>query len=266
MKNTKKQEQNYKPFQIKLDGTLPGGKKITPETLSIEKFGQVFHRFRKLVEVALEKDREALEQVNFQYKKGSAYFVSDLPANAHQVIQEEVRQIEAGHPINLSVSEIANSLVELKKFVTDMGDDVKVTVGSEDENYIEITKDTKFEQLKDVVVDTESIVYGKLYSVGGKTPNIHLYFGDHDGKIIIDVTEGQAKELANSLYNEIGVKVAVKQNMLTREISSAQYKDRLPFSRVLDEEKFARDKERGTRIWAGIDPVAWEQEQRGGNT
>ena len=34
----------------------------------------------------------------------------------------------------------------------------------------------------------------------------------------------------------------------------------------LDEEKFARDKENGTRIWAGIDPVEYEKGMRSQDT
>lgn len=254
---------NLIPFEVKLEGKLPDGKDISPETLSLEKFTLLFGRFRKLVELSLEDDKETLKAVNFRYEKGSAIAVSDIPARAHQIIVEEVRQIEAGHPINFSSPGVAHALLELKELATDMGDAAKITIGTKNEAYIEITKDTQFKQLKNIIVETEEIVYGKLFSVGGKNPNVHLSLGESGDNLIVRVSETQARELAKDLYGEMGAKIAMKQNLLTRERTEARYVDRIPYSQTLDEEKFAQDMEVGTKVWAGIDPVEWTREQRG---
>lgn len=253
----------FKPLKVELEGTLANGKKITPETLGIEKFARLFQTFRKLISASMADNSELLKHVNFQYKKGSAVLQSDVPADAHRIVTQEVRQIEAGHPINHAFSGIAKTLLELRDMARDIGQGAKITIGGKGEDYIEITENSQFEQLKNTIVETESVVYGKLYSVGGKVPNIHLSPLAGGENIVINVSEEEAKELANSLYDVLGVRVNIRQDILTREIFGAEYIGRIPFTRKLDEEKFSRDKAVGRVVWAGIDPVAWEKEQRG---
>lgn len=258
-------ELETKPFELKLEGKLDNDLQISPETLGIEKFSQIFQRFKKLVELSLsvQDKRSILEQVNFRYEHGSAILVSDIPQEAHIAIQAEVREIEAGHPINPAGAGIAAILLDLKNFTQELGGSAKITIGTEGESYLQLSEETEFEQLKNIFVSTELIVYGKLFSVGGKHPNIHVATDDY-GTLIIEVSEQQATELAKYLYQDIGLQISAEQNLLTYEIFSPSFQNTMPYSRDLNEEGFKRDKELGTRIWAGIDPVAWVREQREG--
>lgn len=262
--------QGHKVFKLKLEGTLEDKTRISPETLGIEKFAQVFAKFKKLVENSITEDkRTTIDKVNFRYEEGSAVLMSDLPLQAHDSIQAEVRYIEEGHPISLTTSKITASILELKQIVDGFGEDAVLTIGSgaiddpEGESYMELTPQTEFEQFQNVIVETELIAYGKLYSVGGKNPNIHLSTDDM-GTLIISVNEMEARELAEYLYQEIGIRLAVEQNLLTHEILSPVYKGRLAYSAFLDEEKFKKDKEVGTYIWKDVDSVAWVRELRDG--
>jgi len=259
----KQERTQSEPFIIRVEGTLANGKEISPETLSIEKFALLFQRFRRLVEVSLAENKEQLKEVNFRYERGSAACISDLPRAALRTIQTEVREAVKDHPAVLIQPGIATSLIELKQFVTELGGRTHIILGSREESYAVITRETPLEQLRDKLVETETIVYGKLFAVGGKAPNFHLTLTKSGETRVIVVTEAQAKELANDLYSEIGVKVALRQSLLTREVVSAKFLEKLPFSRTLDEAKFKRDKKIGTKVWAGIGPVAWEREQRG---
>ena len=290
----KQERTQSEPFIIRVEGTLANGKEISPETLSIEKFALLFQRFRRLVEVSLAENKEQLKEVNFRYERGSAACISDLPRAALRTIQTEVREAVKDHPAVLIQPGIATSLIELKQFVTELGGRTHIILGSREESYAVITRETPLEQLRDKLVETETIVYGKLFAVGGKAPNFHLTLTKSGETRVIVVTEKESKaqllkgyfsgdgsifaaergkfmieactiskELANDLYSEIGVKVALRQSLLTREVVSAKFLEKLPFSRTLDEAKFKRDKKIGTKVWAGIGPVAWEREQRG---
>lgn len=264
--NDKQDAGGPKAFKITVKGKMTDGRPILPTTLGIHKFAQIFERFQRLVETSLQAsdNKKKIEQVTFEYLEGSADFsANNLPLGAHQVIAQEVRQITDGHPASIALADIGKALVDFKKIATDIGSNTKITIGTEDENYIEITKDTVLDQLKETFTVTENIVYGRLYAVGGKDPNIHLSKGDDGTTMIVNLNEGEAKGLANSLYAEVGINISAKQSNLTGELIAAKYIKRIPYSRVLDEEKLKRDIEQGTKVWAGIDPVEYEKEQRG---
>lgn len=253
-----------KPFKLKLNGSFDNGIKINPETLPLEKFEQILDRFHKIVRFALKSDKELMSKVNFRYEKGSAAFISDLPMRVHETIQQEVRSIEDGNPLRFNEENIGAPLSDLIRLVGSVSDNATISLGDENTNYIEINKETKLEQLKDTVVEAETIVYGKIFSVGGKNPNIHLtLLEDEKSTFIIDVDVTQARDLANYLYEEKGFKVLAKYNLLLNRITSATFIELMPFSRVLDEEKLKKDIELGTEVWKGVDAVKWEKEQRG---
>lgn len=248
-----------KTFAVKLEGVLPNGEKITPETLTIDKFALLFEKFRKLISAAID-DTEEKSPINFKYEEGSAIFVSDIPISSHKIIQEEIREIEAGHPLNTNASEISRILLDFKKISQDIGQKAEITLGDGKRPYIKIDAKTEFKQLKETIVGSEKIFYGKLIAVGGKEPNIHL--SKEGGNLVIDVTEIEARELGQDLYMEIGIKAFFKQNLLSGQIEFAKYLSKIPYNRVLDEEKLKRDRQKGKEAWKNIDAVDWEKTER----
>lgn len=261
----KSDRQDLRPLRVTIEGTLDG-KKITPDTLGLEKFGQVFNQFNKLVEVSISRDRHILSEISFRFEEGSAILVSDLPQTSHQLILDKVEEIKKGHPINIVESKVAASIYELKELADSFDDGAVLTIGDNNTDYITLSKRMPLEQFKEKFVDTETVIYGKLFAVGGKNPNIHISPAGEGDTIIIDVDEKQAKELAGNLYDDIGVLAMVKKSTLTGKIAVASFLRLIPYSRVLDEGKFKKDKKIGTKVWANIDPVKWENEQRGYKT
>lgn len=260
------QTQEGQTFRLKLEGNLEPGVRISPQTLGIARFARLFDKFKKLIESSLEQSPDlSLDKINFRYEHGSAVLMSDIPQQAHTAIQAEVRMIEDGHPINVAASRIAAAIFDIKHEADTLGPATRISLGTEHETYIELTPETTFQQLREVIVDTELIVYGKLFAVGGKRPNVHLA-SETLGTLIVSVNEMEAKELAERLYEEVGMRITAKQNILTREVLGPVYKGTMPYSRVLNEEKFRADKELGTRVWAGVDAVAWVRELRDGKT
>ena len=240
---------------------MSGNRELSPDNLSIDKFNQIFENFKKIISVAVAEQKMGLQDINFRYEKGSATLTSDIPSVAYGLITKEITELRKGHPINPQRLTIPRAILDLKKITNDLSDDAQFTLEGEEGVHIKVTKSTVFEQLKDRFFNSEKIMYGKMLEVGGVKPNIHIRTEDK-GDVVVIVGEKQAMELAPSLYEELGIKMSFRQNIISEEVVSAQYISRFPFSRVIDEAKFQRDKDRGKKAWKGIDPVSWEQKQR----
>lgn len=260
-KNPKSTKEAFVSLSVKIDGVLSDGKKIEPETLNITKFQKIFEKFSKLIQATLGEDKGLLDDVNFRYVKGSAVFTSDVPMVTHEAIQAEVRELNSDHPINRYLSPVSSAILDIQELSAYFGEKTNIILGTEDRDYIILNRDSKFECLENSVVETEMIVYGRLYNVGGKDPNIHIAT-DLDENIKIDVSETDAIKLASELYSIVGLRIQVKQDLISQKIISASFLERIPYSNELNEEDFKKDKVVGTVVWAGIDPVVWEKQMR----
>lgn len=91
-----------------------------------------------------------------------------------------------------------------------------------------ITKETVINKTTDEVFKGNTILYGILTDIGGEKPNLHLKINENQ-KIIIDISEQVARDLAPKLYQYIGLKGYAVWDAETYIMKEFKFNDIVPY-------------------------------------
>lgn len=142
-------------------------------------------------------------------------------------IKQEIKTLIGASYVSLATSignadfnklpdEAILSLKKIQTFTTK--NDCQATFKYNGETLSVINSNSKIKVSNNTIVQGDTTIYGELIDVGGENPNIHIRIND-DYKITITTTKQQTKELANRLYETIGLKGNAKWDLSTSKIT-----------------------------------------------
>lgn len=97
-----------------------------------------------------------------------------------------------------------------------------------DEVKSSISKETIINKTTSAVYKGNTILYGKLTDIGGERPNLHLKINEED-KIIIDISEEVARDLAPKLYQYIGLQGLAVWDANTFKVKEFKFSSIVPY-------------------------------------
>ncbi len=128
-----------------------------------------------------------------------------------------------------------------------------------------ISSDTDYRAKKEVWVDVELYLYGKIYDLGGKSkPNVHIEL--ENGKSIKIGTQASilTGDSENRLYKEQLVRVKAKRNIDTKELKDERLISFENYSPSFDEEEFEKIAKKATLAWQSVkSATSWVENLRG---
>lgn len=126
---------------------------------------------------------------------------------------------------------------------------------SESHHEVKIHPTSNLHRSRDMWVDAEVYLYGKITDAGGTTTtNIHLL--TELGTLIIKASEEEIVSISeNPLYKKYGIRALGKQHAETGEIDkkSLRFLEIIDYSPVFDEEYLESKIDAATPVWQGVD-------------
>jgi hypothetical protein len=116
------------------------------------------------------------------------------------------------------------------------------------------TKDTEITFDRSNELKGETRIYGKVVRVGGESPTLHFKIND-EYKIVIDVKEDLAKELAKNLYEEIGLVGVAKWDSISYKVIDFKVADIVELDNKPIKETFAELRNLLGKHWDKIDDI-----------
>lgn len=130
---------------------------------------------------------------------------------------------------------------------------------------IRISKETEFVEKRDVWVEEESYLYGRVFDMGGKTkPNVHIEL-ETGNAIKIGADESELiNDTINRLYKDQLVRVRVKRNIETNQIKDERLVSFEYYNPVFNEEDFEKIIRKARLAWKSVkNPTKWVEQLRG---
>lgn len=128
-----------------------------------------------------------------------------------------------------------------------------------------ISSDTDYKAKKEVWVDVELYLYGKIYDLGGKSkPNVHIEL--ENGRSIKIGTHASmlTGDKENRLYKEQLVRIKAKRNIDTHELKDEQLISFEHYNPVFNEDEFEKIAKKAKVAWQSVkNATEWVENLRG---
>ncbi|MEZ4827855.1 MAG: hypothetical protein R3C61_16450 [Bacteroidia bacterium] len=252
-------------FEIHIDGRYKGTP-LTPDAFDIKDWEETLKYARTLL--FPDSPNKTRPHISFTQETGSIRFIFTTTIasiiQAHSLLAEVQKSKDLGILPEKQAESIRyfHRLAQHRQFEIKLGEQNKLDEG------LLINQHTEFTIDKPAWVETETIVWGKVMNMGGKTnPNIHLETDDF-GTIIIAATEEElAKQEQNRIYHQQQLQIRIRQNAFTGEYdtSNARLVAFIDYDYTESSEAYLERLIReATPGWAEvIDPENWLRELRG---
>ncbi len=238
-----------------------GGKEISPDAVPLGLIAEFIADVRKFIKGSQKEIKE--KDLVIQIKYGSLEFATDeMPGNLNifsdlALLSRGTFDLVDSERVMITKKWHAYSIQNPSRTVR-FGDSSGVSVS--------VNANSVFTSANaDSWVRVERYFIGTLEDWGGGTaPNIHLRL--NDGKVsVIGATKEQLRnEEENLLYQVVGVRVELEENINTLEQRNLSLISLNKNSPVFDEAEFERATTRGKIAWKAVDdPVDWIRKQRG---
>jgi hypothetical protein len=111
-----------------------------------------------------------------------------------------------------------------------------------------INSDTKIRVTRSNLLSGNTTIYGELFDAGGDSPNIHVRINDQYN-IIISASRETVKELANRLYEVVGLKGYAKWDIKTSKIEEFELHNIIDYKPGNVKEAFRKLREISSGYW-----------------
>lgn len=232
-----------------------GGKEITPNAIPIDVLDSYFAMLKRYI-----MGNDKCKGVNVEITEGSLKTIVIASAAFISGLVADTNAISAGNiTINNPRAKIA---LEMQKYAKKNNAYIELKNASMKTPFY-ISKATNILNKKDIWVNYEGYIYGKIRDMGGVAPNIHVV--DDKGKETkISTTEETLGGIEkNILYSMKLIHFSAKKNLSNNEMRDytlIEIKDLPKF----DKKAFEKTLETTTKEWAGVDTTKYLNELRYG--
>ena len=113
----------------------------------------------------------------------------------------------------------------------------------------------------EILVDSEDYIYGTIYSIGGVKPSIRLKTTNGE-RIKIQVTKEDIKSFFSKfLYEECGMLVEFKEDLLTGKRSKYKLKKMVKYKSKVSEKELKAFLKEQTEAWSKIENLEEKLEE-----
>ncbi len=253
-------------FSIK-DSVL--GSALNPSNLTLPLLGEFIEQVTIFIRG---KSRQDLGEIKTSIKKGSLAVVVENPTgllddavrdymllqenNTLESVSDSVRA-EVIDQWQVAAKNNSNRTYELSIKEPTTQKTLTLTISSE----------TNYMWKKQVWVDVELYLYGKIYDLGGKNkPNVHVEL--ENGKTIKIGTHISIliRDNKNRLYREQLIRIKAKQNTTTHELKNERLISFEHYSPKFDEDEFEMIAKKSKVAWQSVKSATdWVENLRGNN-
>lgn len=240
------------------------GQPLSPSNMSLPLLGE----FAEQVAAFLRgSGRADISEIKAVIKQGSfAIEVEDTTATLTDAFEDYEWAAKKGNLNN--VDPVRARIIELWQYAAKRNNDRQYELFSGDnrlDSVLVISSDTDYKTKKDVWVDVELYLYGRIFDLGGKSrPNVHL---ELEGGKTIKVGSDAAiltGDRENRLYKRQLVRIKAKQNIETKELRDETLLSFEHYKPEYDEEAFMGIVKKARLAWRSVEnATAWVEELRG---
>ena len=130
-----------------------------------------------------------------------------------------------------------------------------------------ISSETNYVRKKDIWIDVELYLYGKIYDMGGKTnPNVHVELDNGRSLTVSTDATTLLGEKKNLLYKKQLVRIKAQENIDTKELRGETLVSFENYNPVFNEEEFELISSKAREAWSSVRNASqWVDELRGSN-
>lgn len=134
-----------------------------------------------------------------------------------------------------------------------------------DLKFLRIAFDTDFKKIKEIWVDVELYLYGKVYDLGGKNkPNVHIELENGNSLKIGTKATLLTGDNENRLYKDQLVRVRAKKNIKTEELEDEKLISFEYYNPVFDEDEYNKLAKKTKAAWRSVKNISsWVEDLRG---
>jgi hypothetical protein len=136
-------------------------------------------------------------------------------------------------------------------------------VGNERTKVRSATLRTTLPESEPAIVESQTMLLGRIRQVGGKDPNFHLELPG-GGEVVVEVEQSMAQAIARQLYSMVMVEIDAKWNIDSGEMFDCRLRswEAAPNTGFADGARAYADQFGSD--WNGVDAQAWLRKLRGG--
>lgn len=214
--------------------------------------------------------RPDLSEVKASIQKGSLAVVVENETGLLDDAFQDYDRIKRTKSLN-SVDSNRARIVELWQHAANEHEDrhYQLFIESDDispseSESLTISHETNFKTKKEVWVDVELYLYGRIYDLGGKSkPNVHIEL--ENGKSLKIGTKAAllTGDNENRLYRDQLVRVRARQNIDTKELKDESLVSFEHYSPVFDEDEFQKIARKTKQAWKSVPNISqWVENLR----
>lgn len=240
------------------------GQPLSPSNMSLP----LLSEFAEQVATFLRgSGRTDISEIKTVIKEGSfAIEVEDTTGTLTDALEDYEWAVKKGNLNN--VDPVRARIIELWQYAAKRNDDRVYELFSGDnklDSVLVISNDTDYKIKKDVWVDVELYLYGRIFDLGGKNrPNVHL---ELEGGKTIRVSSDVALltgDRENRLYKRQLVRIKAKQNTETKKIKDETLLSFEHYRPEYDEDAFMSIVKKARLAWRSVEnATTWVEELRG---
>ena len=254
------EEKGY--IEVKIDGKI-GNKPIKPTDIDIAEIKEIISDVENFLYPG-RSEKSDRPHISYSIEEGSARHLFYLPISAVLLFNGLTGEIAKRGTIDFLDFKRAEIIEKFQRKAKEKNFEITFSNSSTDAKILKITKDTKFLNVSANFIETEFILYGKIYAEGGKDPNFHIITKEY-GSLTVAATEEQLLEGEKRLYKVYGVRVSGKQNLSDGKPFELRLKNYIEYNPVFDRDVLDLLIERASKKWETVPDVdAWLNELRAG--
>ncbi len=241
------------------------GEELTPYNLTLPLLSEFIEQVTTFLRGS---NRPDLTEVKTSIKKGSLAVVAENPIGILDDAFKDYESVQRSNSLDLLDPVRAKIIERWQQDARNNQDRVYELFLGDTKSELPvftISSDTDFKSKKEVWVDVELYLYGKIYDLGGKSkPNVHIEL--ENGKSIKIGTKASilTGDSENRLYKEQLVRVKAKRNIETKELKDERLISFEHYRPEFDDEEFEKIAKKAKVAWQSVkSATGWVENMRG---
>jgi len=240
---------------------------LNPTNLTLPTLSEFVSQVGKFIRGS--KGRQDLNQIKTSIENGSLRLVAQNDTNLLDEVLNDFRLLQKNKDID-TVDSLRANVIEGWQNQAKRNSDGRVYeifVGDDRKSdaIVIISNETNYASKKEVWINVELYLYGKVYDLGGKNKsNVHLEL-ENGSSIKIDARASfLAKDKENRLYKDQLVRIKAKKNIFTHKIKDEQLISFEHYNPEFNEDDFKKISKKARISWKSVESATeWVENLRG---